>query len=195
VPRCSAALRAPVDAFDARVDAAFDALRGRPVVDRVFYAASELGDFSLVWLILGGLRALRSERDWHAALRMGGGVAAESFLVNAVIKSVFRRSRPSWEVDRPLRLRRPRTSSFPSGHATSAFVAAVLLSEGDALWPLYYAVAVVVASSRLYVKIHHGSDVAAGVLVGVAMGLAGRRLVPLPAVPDSAPPPAPPSVS
>jgi membrane-associated phospholipid phosphatase len=184
VARPFAVLRAPVDAFDARVDAAVDAVRGRPVVDRVFYAASDLGDFSLVWLILGGLRGLRSERDWQAALRMGGGVAAESFLVNAVIKSVFRRSRPSWEVDRPLRLRRPRTSSFPSGHATSAFVAAVLLSEGDPLWPLYYAVAAVVATSRVYVKIHHGSDVAAGVLVGVAMGLAGRRLVPLPPVHD-----------
>jgi undecaprenyl-diphosphatase len=187
VPQAFAALRSRVDTFDRRVDGAFDGLRGRRPVDRVFYAASELGDFSLLWILLGGLRGLRSERDWHAAVRLGGGLAAESFLVNAVIKSFFRRTRPPWEVERPLNVRRPKTSSFPSGHATSAFVAAVLLSEGDPVWPLYYVLAVIVASSRIYTKMHHASDVAAGVAVGVTLGLAGRRLVPLPPVGDGAP--------
>jgi len=103
-------------------------MRGVPAVDRTFYAASELGDFSLVWVILGCIRGLRSERDWEAAVRLGVGLVAESFLVNAVIKSVFQRTRPPWDVHRPHGLRRPLTSSFPSGHATSSFTAAVLLS-------------------------------------------------------------------
>src|SRR5207248_7279155 len=42
--------RALVSRFDGRVEACLDALRGHPVTDRVFYAASELGDFSLIWL-------------------------------------------------------------------------------------------------------------------------------------------------
>jgi undecaprenyl-diphosphatase len=187
VARAFAALRSRVDTFDRSVDRAFDGLRGHRPVDRVFYAASELGDYSLLWILLGGLRGLRSDRDWKAAVRLGGGLAAESFLVNAVIKSFFRRSRPPWEVERPLNVRRPKTSSFPSGHATSAFVAAVLLSDEDPLWPLYYVLAVIVASSRIYTKMHHGSDVVAGVAVGAALGLAGRRLVPLPPVTDHAP--------
>jgi undecaprenyl-diphosphatase len=186
VPRVLSAFRSRVGTFDERVNTAFDVLRGRGPLDRVFYAASELGDYSLLWILLGGLRGLRSERDWNAALRLAGGLAAESFLVNAVIKSFFDRSRPPWEVERPLNVRRPKSSSFPSGHATSAFVAAVLLSEGDRLWPLYYALAVIVASSRVYTKMHHASDVAAGVAVGVALGLAGQRLVPLPPVSDGA---------
>lgn len=185
MPRPVAAFRSRVDAFDERVDTGFDVLRGRGAVDRVFYAASELGDYSLVWILLGGLRGLRSDRDWNAAVRMAGGLAVESFLVNAVIKSLFRRTRPPCEVDRPLKVRQPRTSSFPSGHAAAACVAAILLSEGDRLWPLYWAVAGVVASSRVYTKMHHASDVVAGVVVGVALGVAGRRLVPLPAVPGS----------
>ncbi len=171
--------------FDRAVDCAFDRLRGRPAFDRLFYGASELGDFSLIWAILGALRGLRSEHDWHAALRLGAGLSAESLLVNGLVKSLFDRSRPPWEVDRPLHLRRPRTSSFPSGHATSAFSAAVLLSENDVLWPLYYAVALIVAGSRLHVKIHHASDVAAGAALGVALGLLGRRLLPLPPVPSA----------
>jgi len=53
------------------------------------------------------------------------------------VKSFFRRKRPEWlsETPRPHRLRRPRSSSFPSGHASAAFTAATILSEDDPLWP------------------------------------------------------------
>ncbi len=177
-------VRRRVGRFDARADATFDALRGHPAVDRLFYGASELGDFSLLWLVLAGVRALRSEHDQRAAARLVVGLVAESFLINAVVKSVFRRRRPVLKVDRPLHLRVPRTSSFPSGHATSAFVAAVLLSEDDGLWIVYYPLAAVVAASRVYVKIHHASDVVAGIAIGAALGRIGRRLAPLPPVPS-----------
>lgn len=149
------------------------------MADRIFYGASALGDHSLIWLILGALRGLRSEHDWRAALRVGAGMGIESALVNLGIKSLFRRSRPSSASSRPLPLRQPRTSSFPSGHATSAFTAAALLSEDDALWPVYYTAAVTVSTSRVYVGIHHASDVVGGVAVGVVLGWLGRRLAPL----------------
>jgi undecaprenyl-diphosphatase len=168
-----------IAALDARVDRAFDRVRGNPASDRLFYAASELGDFSLIWLLIAATRGLRSERDWHAAVRVGAGLAIESVLVNGLIKSLFRRTRPPWDPERLLHVRRPRTSSFPSGHATSAFSAAGLLSEDDALWPLYYAIAIIVASSRIYVKVHHASDVIVGAAIGIALGRIGRKLVPL----------------
>ena len=182
MPALSPRLRTAIARFDDRVDSAFDKVRGNPVADRVFYGASELGDFSLVWFILGAVRGLRSERDWHAAVRVGVGLGVESALVNVVIKSFFRRRRPPTIVHR-LPLRQPRTSSFPSGHATSAFSAAALLSEEDVLWPLYYAVAAVVATSRVYVKMHHASDVLVGAALGAAMGRSARRLFPLPLAP------------
>jgi membrane-associated phospholipid phosphatase len=172
--------RARVAAFDEWADTAFDRLRGDPRADRLFYGASALADHSLVWLILGALRGLRSEHDWKAAVRVGTGVFVESALVNVGIKSLFRRSRPPWDVGRPLPLRRPRTSSFPSGHATAGFTAAGLLADDDPLWPVYYGLAVVVAGSRVYVRIHHASDVLGGVVIGLALGRLGRRLAPLP---------------
>ena len=174
------AARRGVARFDQKAEQAFDRLRGKPTADRVFYAASELGDFGLIWVLLGTVKGLRKSDDLPGAVRMTVLMGAESLLVNGVIKSFFRRSRPPWEVERPLRVRRPRTSSFPSGHATSATSAAIILSEDDELWPLYVAVAVVVASSRIYVKIHHASDVAAGVALGVVLGVIGRRLLPAP---------------
>src|SRR6266851_7228156 len=166
--------------FDKAVDRAFDHLRGHKAADRLFYAASELGDHGVIWLMLGALRGLRSDRDWKAALRAAAGVGIESAVVNLGVKSLFRRTRPAFDGSRPRRLRQPRTSSFPSGHATSAFSAAALLSEDDALWPVYYGVAVVVAASRVYVRVHHASDVLADAALGAALGRIGRRMAPLP---------------
>jgi membrane-associated phospholipid phosphatase len=166
--------------FDRMAEQAFDRLRGNPTADRVFYAASELGDFGLIWVILGTVKGLRKSDDLAGAVRMIALMGGESVLVNGIVKSFFRRTRPPWEVERPLRVRRPLTSSFPSGHATSATSAAIILSEDDELWPLYVGVAALVASSRIYVKIHHASDVAAGVGLGVVLGVLGRRLLPTP---------------
>ncbi|HET6792835.1 MAG TPA: phosphatase PAP2 family protein [Acidimicrobiales bacterium] len=167
-------------AFDGAVDSAFDRLRGRPLPDRVFYAASALGDHSLIWLILAGIRAIRPGRQGLAAARAAAGIGAESALVNLGIKSLFGRVRPAYANIGPLHLRRPRTSSFPSGHASAAFCAATLLGDQDPARPLYYAAAVVVATSRIYVRIHHASDVVVGVAVGVLLGRFIRRRFPLP---------------
>jgi undecaprenyl-diphosphatase len=175
------AVREQVERFDDRVDDLFERyLRGRPLADRVFYAASALGDRGTLWLILAALRGLRSGNQWRAAVRAAAAIGIESALVNGPVKWLFRRERPTTTDDRPLPLRQPRTSSFPSGHASSAFLSAALLSDGDPrLRPLYYGLAVVVSLSRIHVKIHHASDVAAGAGLGVALGELGRRLIPL----------------
>ncbi|HEX4822257.1 MAG TPA: phosphatase PAP2 family protein, partial [Acidimicrobiales bacterium] len=81
-------------------------------------------------------------------------------------------------VARPHRLRTPRSSSFPSGHASAAFTAATLLAEDNPMAPVYYAAAAVVASSRVYVKIHHASDVLAGAATGLILGRIARRIWP-----------------
>jgi undecaprenyl-diphosphatase len=87
-----------------------------------------------------------------------------------------------WEEDRPRphRIRNPTTSSFPSGHASAAFTAAGILSEGDPLWPVYYGVAAVVASSRVYTKMHHASDVVVGAAIGVTIAAVAKRAWPRP---------------
>lgn len=169
-----------IDAFDRRVDRAFDHLRGRGPADRLFYGASAVGDHGMIWVILGAVRGLRGEHHWRAAVRVGVGVGIESVVVNLGVKSLFRRTRPVVATPRPLPLRIPLTSSFPSGHATSAFCAATLLADGDrTLAPLYYGVATIVALSRVHVRIHHASDVVGGVAMGIILGHLGRHLYPL----------------
>jgi undecaprenyl-diphosphatase len=170
-----------LDRFDTAVDDWFEAhLRGRPAVDRLMYAASAVGDHGLIWLALAAVQAVRRPYHWQRPLlRVGAGLGIESALVNGPVKWLFRRTRPVHEGPRPLHLRRPLTSSFPSGHASAAFFGAALLRDGDAWWPLYYAVAVVVAASRIHVKIHHASDVVAGAAIGATLGELTRRAVPV----------------
>lgn len=173
-----------LDAFDHAVDAAFDRIRGRRSVDRLFYTASALGDFSLVWHLAATATALRSPRHEHEALRLAVALGVESVLVNQGIKSMFRRTRPPWEPHARHDLRRPNSSSFPSGHASSAFLAAGLLSRPGGLpagW--CYAVATVVAASRVHVGIHHASDVVVGALLGAGLGRVALRVWPLSAPP------------
>jgi undecaprenyl-diphosphatase len=179
------ALSRRIGAFDRAADRSFGHLRGRPVPDRIFYAASALGDFSLIWHLAGTARALRSPQDEREALRLAAALAVESAVINWGVKSLFRRARPAWEQHRPLGLRRPRSSSFPSGHATSSFLAATLLSDGGRRRsaPLWYALAAVTAASRVHVRIHHGSDVVAGALIGFAMGTVVRARWPIPTPP------------
>ncbi len=174
-------LKRAITGFDDAVDDRIDRVRGNKAVDRVMYGASELGDWSLIWHLVGVSQALLPGRDPMSAVRLSAILGAESLLVNVGVKSLFRRSRPQWEREhaRPHRLRNPKTSSFPSGHASSAFTAAgVLAAGGDPLWPVYYSIAVVVASSRAYVRIHHASDVVAGAALGVGLGALANALWP-----------------
>jgi membrane-associated phospholipid phosphatase len=174
-----ARITARVTAFDRRVDQAVDGVRS-PGLDRFFYVATELGDFALIWHIIGVARGLRSDRDAADAVRLSSILGIESVLVNGVIKSFFRRRRPAWEQPRAYRIRKPRSSSFPSGHASSAMTAAAVLGEDDPLKPVYYAVGAVVAASRVYVKIHHASDVIGGVATGIVLGRIARKVWPKP---------------
>jgi undecaprenyl-diphosphatase len=167
--------------FDLAADDWFErCVRHRKVADVVMYAASAVGDHGILWLGLAALQAARMRRGWRRRfVRAAAGLGVESALVNGPVKLLFRRTRPLHTGPRPLHLRQPRTSSFPSGHASAAFFGAAVLRDGDPWWPLYYLLAVIVAASRLHVRIHHASDVIGGALIGAALGEAARHLFPL----------------
>jgi undecaprenyl-diphosphatase len=166
-----------VEAFDTAADNAFEPLRQNAVANRVFYAASELGNHSIVWHVVNAFVTLLG-RDVRGGVAVAGALGVESALVNGPVKMLFRRERPEHDGERPHALRKPKTSSFPSGHATSAFCAAALFTQRDPRRRVvYYGIASVVAVSRVHVKIHHASDVVAGAAIGAAMGAAAKRVL------------------
>lgn len=163
---------------DDAVDRAWEGLRSSPVANRVFYTASESANFSMVWHGLSLARAAATG-DITSALRTSAALGLESAIVNGPVKSLFERERPHVDAGtRPRTLRQPKTSSFPSGHASAAVVAASYLTDGAPRWwrwPIT-ALAAIVATSRIHVQIHHATDVAAGATVG---WLLTRMLKPL----------------
>jgi len=169
-----------VHQLDRRIDEWVDRVRG-PVLDPVFYGLSSAADHGLLWLAIGAVKAA-NEGDPVVGLKLGAAMGIESALTNGPVKMLFRRVRPAEDTPPeerlPYGMHRPRTSSFPSGHATSAFTAAMLLADSP-LAPAYFALAATVAFSRVYTKMHHTSDIAVGALLGLGMGAAARRLLPL----------------
>ncbi|MCP3936672.1 MAG: phosphatase PAP2 family protein [Actinomycetia bacterium] len=166
-----------VDTFDNLVDEAFEPLRANAIANRVMYYASTLGDWSTIWHIAGLLVAVR-RRDPKFALRLSATMGIESLLVNQGIKRLFGRVRPRRDdVDHERHIRQPLTSSFPSGHASAAMTAAAVLGANKRTKPAWYLLGLVVASSRIHVKMHHASDVAAGLITGVVLGRVANRVL------------------
>lgn len=162
--------------FDEVVDELFHHLRGRPAADRVFYLASEWADYSKAWHAIGLTMAVFNPERRRDALRLAVALGIESAIVNGGLKTIFTRRRPPVLDNAVYEVRRPKTNSFPSGHASSACLAAVLLSDSlPVLRPLWWTLAAVVSASRIHNRMHHASDVAAGAAFGTIMGLAVRR--------------------
>lgn len=164
--------------FDDAADQSLERLRGYPLVNRLFTTASHVGDFSLIWHVINiaiGLRNRNLQRTVTFAVLIG----LESLIVNQGVKRFFRRTRPTTTGDERLAVRQPSTSSFPSGHASSATFAAALLAP-RARQPFATLIAIaaaIVATSRAYVRIHHASDVVAGVITGGILAVITRRLI------------------
>jgi len=168
-----------VERFDDWADIQLELIRGNPLADAVFTTASKLGEFSLVWHLTNVARGATGVGTGTQIPVFAVLVGAESLLVNQGIKRLFRRTRPTEGGDERFPVRRPTTSSFPSGHASSAAFAATVLTgwDGPRLAPLWWTMATTVAVSRAYVRIHHGSDVVAGLATGAALGLVARRVL------------------
>lgn len=166
--------------FDDLVDDQFAPLRGNRAADRLFYVASEAADYSRAWHAIGLTMALVSPSRRRAAVRLAVSLGIESAVVNGGLKNLFPRERPPLLDDAAYNVRRPKTKSFPSGHASSASMTAVLLSEAiPPLRPLWWSLAAVVSASRVHNRMHHGSDVLAGAVLGTAIGAAVKRFWPL----------------
>lgn len=100
-------------------------------------------------------------------------IAITSFLLTALFKNIFQRVRPLDPLIEPLK-----NYSYPSGHASLGFIFYGLLAyliSGSNIRPVYkYSIAglfilfsLLVGFSRIYLRIHHTSDVIAGFCQGL----------------------------
>jgi len=142
------------------------------------HALWKLGEFfahsgdSWFWMAGLGIIWLVASHAWHR----NAAILAVSIVFQAVfvlsIKFSIKRSRPPGEWGAIYRNTDPH--SFPSGHATRAFMLALMAL---ALGPTWFGVIVLVwaplvSLARVYVGVHYLSDVLAGALLGLLIGWA-----------------------
>ena len=118
--------------------------------------------------------ARRCRRALPAALFAGVVAVGVAAGVTTILKDVVERVRPALADPQIVALvATPDSASFPSGHAATAFAAAVAVG---AFYPRLrlplLALATLVGLSRIYLGVHYWLDVAAGTALGVALGLA-----------------------
>ena len=164
-----------LDAFDKRVDAAFDRLRGKPRIDKAAAVVSNLADYGLVWVVIAGVKARRRGAGRRRAVVALGSAGFSSLGLSRVVKQAVERQRPGAHLDALVRT--PTSSSFPSGHTLAAFTTAVVLSEGEAQTTAAVGFATAVAASRVHLRAHHPSDVIGGAVIGSVLGLVLRPVV------------------
>ena len=143
----------------------------RPPASTAVSRFSTLGEHAGLWIGIGTAGVLLDERRrerWQRAVT----VVAGTYVLNTVIKAAVRRPRPAFD-GLPALVRTPSALSFPSAHASTSFAAARVYGELLPAAPLY-ATAVAMACSRVYLGVHYPSDVATGILLGLAIGSATR---------------------
>jgi undecaprenyl-diphosphatase len=169
------------DALDAAARAAINSL-ATPALTTRAVAQSVVGSVKILSLLIAGSAlALVLRRQPRQALLLVA-VFLASVLVNEAVKAMFLRARPETFFGVL-----PTSYSFASGHAlmsTCAFgllaglAAPMLRSEHAriAVWVLAILLIAAIGWSRVYLGVHHLTDVLAGFALGAFILCAGRAL-------------------
>lgn len=150
-----------------------------PPLDHLFRGLSALQPrlVLLAGLLVVVVVTARSVRTAVAApLALAAGIAVDDTATGA-LKNVFDRPRPplSDAAIHPL-VATPSSWSMPSGHASSAFCAAVVLAAFAPRYRhVFFALAALIAVSRVWLGVHYPTDLWVGALLGLLIGWVAAR--------------------
>lgn len=154
-----------------------------PMLDQAMLLVTHLGDFALVWLAAAAVLAAQP-RYRRYGIAVLAAVAVTAAFGMLVLKPLFGRVRPfvAYEFS-GLLIPPPSGDSFPSNHSMVSFAAAAALCcvpvkgrGAVALKAGAVIVACLIAFSRLYLYVHYPTDIVAGAVIGIAIGVASARL-------------------
>ena len=140
-------------------------------LDVAFRRLSTAADRSRLWFAISAAMALTGGTSGRRAASHGLlAIGAASATVNLGIKPLARRRRPTRVEPAPFKGRyvpMPESTSFPSGHAASAFAFAYAVSRDlPRLAVPIGLLAGAVAHSRVHTGVHYPSDVVIGSILG-----------------------------
>jgi undecaprenyl-diphosphatase len=147
-----------------------------PWLDDFFVALSQVGNSGLIWLVLAVLAVVLWRRPSIFAFVLAGDLI--SGWASYGLRQAIGRERPPHRFPDPGPLVDvPVSDSFPSGHSATSFACAALLAW---LTPLpkvpLFALAALIAFSRVYNGVHYPLDMLGGAALGLAVATALRLL-------------------
>jgi undecaprenyl-diphosphatase len=166
--------------FDGRL-AVWIATHRYPPLNDAFVWLGTIDKLGGVWIGLALLASLLRRNNLLTAIGIALLTALTSFVADSVsfgVKDLVHRTRPFEAHPEIHPLYTVHSSSFPAGHAATAFAGATLLSYlAPRATPLFLTLAAAIAFSRVYVGVHYPGDVVAGAVIGVAVGMVAILLL------------------
>ena len=154
-----------------------------PIMKGITFIGSNGG---IIWIVLClTLLIIPKTRRVGAASTIA--ITLSGIFSNLILKNLVNRVRPYVDVDglKPVG-ELPSDSSFPSGHSSVAFAAAVAIfialpwimekKKAHVIGVLFIVLASLIALSRLYLGMHYPTDVLAGVVLGIIYGICGSMI-------------------
>ncbi len=149
-----------------------------PLKNRIMIAASTAGNGGMIWF------AISMPFLIYAPWRLTGvniifALAFTQMLCEIILKHIVRRERPVWKLaDEEQLVHRPKYYSFPSGHTSASFcvVSVMMLRCQPFTFIIALFFAVMIAFSRVYLRVHYLSDVLVGMVLGLVCGAASVSL-------------------
>jgi membrane-associated phospholipid phosphatase len=140
-----------------------------PDLEAVAKALGKAGNNALVWFLLGIALALL-DPDRRESWLICAALGPVAIGLNYGLKLIVKRPRPVLEGLPPLG-GAPSSLSFPSAHALSSFAVATAMFRVDPATAGTFAFALALSLGRPYLGMHYPSDVLAGALLGIVLGL------------------------
>jgi len=142
-----------------------------PLLDKIMILATAAGDNGLIWILLS-LLFLINKKTRNIGITALIALIVSTILGEGLVKNIIQRPRPHAEFPWIHLLIDKYTSySFPSGHTSSSFAVAYVLSKYLNKFSLViWVIAILIAFSRLYLFMHYPSDIVAGVVLGLLCG-------------------------
>lgn len=133
---------------------------------------TKINDKGVIWISLT-IILLIFKKTRKAGVLLAASLFVTTLLGEVVIKHLVCRERPFIQDDSiKLLITAPSGYSFPSNHTSSSFASATTIFLQNKRWGLCaFAVAILIATSRLYFTVHFMSDVFAGIILGVAVAV------------------------
>jgi len=145
-------------------------------LDDVFVRLGTIERLGAVWIALAVVLAVVTRRGAAGGVLLVASVALATFAADAAsfaVKDVVERPRPFEAHPQIHPLYVVHSTSFPAGHAATAFAGATVLSRAaPRLAPAFAFLAAAIGFSRVYVGDHYPGDVVGGAMLGALVGLA-----------------------